>query len=295
MTFVDVVTEYRGTDGGFGSGVPRHAHRDLPTGDRWVGPPSCPASGTASKSARRTSRSPTPSDRDRFRPLPGRVGRHEPDPPRHRLRPAGGLPGAVRRRMLAAGILGTYTTDWLGAENVRRLKVQFRGSRPGRATSSPTPPRWWPSVRRRRAPGRPRTGRHPPDRGPPPQGLGDVRRPGPVARPAAGLLAPAEKGRPGAWAGPAGAPYGPAAPGSKEVSKEGVGRQGPGRPEEAQRPDVSNQWAKGERCESVLRRGPGSGGGAPARRVRRRPLSPAARAAWRPPGPRPPRRRRAPS
>jgi acyl dehydratase len=28
--------------------------------------------------------------------------------------------------MLQAGILATYATDWLGAENVRRFKVQFR-------------------------------------------------------------------------------------------------------------------------------------------------------------------------
>jgi acyl dehydratase len=28
--------------------------------------------------------------------------------------------------MLQAGVLGTYATDWLGAANIRRFKVQFR-------------------------------------------------------------------------------------------------------------------------------------------------------------------------
>ncbi|MGH9000428.1 MAG: MaoC/PaaZ C-terminal domain-containing protein [Acidimicrobiia bacterium] len=37
-----------------------------------------------------------------------------------------GYPTPFAVGMLAAGILGTYATDWLGPENVRRLKVQFR-------------------------------------------------------------------------------------------------------------------------------------------------------------------------
>lgn len=28
--------------------------------------------------------------------------------------------------MLGAGLLGTYATDWLGAENVRRFRIRFR-------------------------------------------------------------------------------------------------------------------------------------------------------------------------
>lgn len=37
-----------------------------------------------------------------------------------------GYPTPFAVGMLAAGLLGTYATDWFGAENVRRLKVQFR-------------------------------------------------------------------------------------------------------------------------------------------------------------------------
>ena len=39
---------------------------------------------------------------------------------------AAGYPGPFAVGMLQAGILSTYATDWLGAANLRRLKVQFR-------------------------------------------------------------------------------------------------------------------------------------------------------------------------
>ena len=37
-----------------------------------------------------------------------------------------GFPSAFSVGMLQAGILATYATDWLGADNVRRFGVQFR-------------------------------------------------------------------------------------------------------------------------------------------------------------------------
>ena len=37
-----------------------------------------------------------------------------------------GYPTPFAVGMLQAGILATYATDWLGAENVREFKVQFR-------------------------------------------------------------------------------------------------------------------------------------------------------------------------
>ena len=37
-----------------------------------------------------------------------------------------GFPGVFSVGMLQAGILGTYCTEWLGPENVRRFAVQFR-------------------------------------------------------------------------------------------------------------------------------------------------------------------------
>jgi acyl dehydratase len=37
-----------------------------------------------------------------------------------------GYPTVFSVGMLQAGILGTYCTEWLGAENVRRFAVQFR-------------------------------------------------------------------------------------------------------------------------------------------------------------------------
>ncbi|MGF7237788.1 MAG: MaoC/PaaZ C-terminal domain-containing protein [Frankia sp.] len=39
---------------------------------------------------------------------------------------AAGFPGPFAVGMLQMGVLGTYVTDWLGAENVRKLAVQFR-------------------------------------------------------------------------------------------------------------------------------------------------------------------------
>jgi len=39
---------------------------------------------------------------------------------------AAGFPSVFSVGMLQAGILGTYVTDWLGAENIRRFAVQFR-------------------------------------------------------------------------------------------------------------------------------------------------------------------------
>ncbi len=39
---------------------------------------------------------------------------------------AAGFPTVFAVGMLQAGILATYATDWLGAKNVRRFKVQFR-------------------------------------------------------------------------------------------------------------------------------------------------------------------------
>lgn len=37
-----------------------------------------------------------------------------------------GYPSPFAVGMFAAGVLGTYATDWFGAEHVRRLVVQFR-------------------------------------------------------------------------------------------------------------------------------------------------------------------------
>jgi acyl dehydratase len=37
-----------------------------------------------------------------------------------------GFPSVFSVGMLQAGVLATYATDWLGAENVRRFGVQFR-------------------------------------------------------------------------------------------------------------------------------------------------------------------------
>ena len=37
-----------------------------------------------------------------------------------------GFPSVFSVGMLQAGVLGTYCTEWLGAENVRRFAVQFR-------------------------------------------------------------------------------------------------------------------------------------------------------------------------
>jgi len=37
-----------------------------------------------------------------------------------------GFPTVFSQGMLQAGILASYVTDWLGAENVRRFQVQFR-------------------------------------------------------------------------------------------------------------------------------------------------------------------------
>jgi acyl dehydratase len=39
---------------------------------------------------------------------------------------AAGYPGPFAVGMLQAGVLSTYATDWLGASNLRRFKVQFR-------------------------------------------------------------------------------------------------------------------------------------------------------------------------
>ncbi len=39
---------------------------------------------------------------------------------------ASGYPGPFAVGMRQAGVLATYATDWLGPENVRRFKVQFR-------------------------------------------------------------------------------------------------------------------------------------------------------------------------
>ena len=37
-----------------------------------------------------------------------------------------GFPSVFSQGMLQAGILATFVTDWLGAENVRQFQVQFR-------------------------------------------------------------------------------------------------------------------------------------------------------------------------
>ncbi len=37
-----------------------------------------------------------------------------------------GYPSVFAVGMFAAGVLGTYATDWLGAENLRRFRVQFK-------------------------------------------------------------------------------------------------------------------------------------------------------------------------
>jgi acyl dehydratase len=39
---------------------------------------------------------------------------------------AAGFPSVFSQGMLQAGILATFLTDWLGAENVRQFQVQFR-------------------------------------------------------------------------------------------------------------------------------------------------------------------------
>jgi acyl dehydratase len=39
---------------------------------------------------------------------------------------AAGFPSVFAPGMFAAGVLGSYLVDWLGPENVRRFKVQFR-------------------------------------------------------------------------------------------------------------------------------------------------------------------------
>jgi acyl dehydratase len=39
---------------------------------------------------------------------------------------AAGYPGPFAVGMLQAGVMATYATDWLGPQNVRRFKVQFR-------------------------------------------------------------------------------------------------------------------------------------------------------------------------
>jgi acyl dehydratase len=36
------------------------------------------------------------------------------------------MPGVLATGMLQAGVLATFLTDWLGPENIRRLKVTFR-------------------------------------------------------------------------------------------------------------------------------------------------------------------------
>jgi acyl dehydratase len=37
-----------------------------------------------------------------------------------------GFPSVFSVGMLQAGVLGTYCTEWLGSENIRRFAVQFR-------------------------------------------------------------------------------------------------------------------------------------------------------------------------
>ena len=37
-----------------------------------------------------------------------------------------GFPSVFSVGMLQAGVLGTYVTEWLGSENIRRFAVQFR-------------------------------------------------------------------------------------------------------------------------------------------------------------------------
>ena len=37
-----------------------------------------------------------------------------------------GFPSVFSQGMLQGGILASYVTDWLGAENIRRFRVQFR-------------------------------------------------------------------------------------------------------------------------------------------------------------------------
>ena len=39
---------------------------------------------------------------------------------------AAGYPGPFAVGMLQAGVMATYATDWLGADNIRRFGVQFR-------------------------------------------------------------------------------------------------------------------------------------------------------------------------
>jgi acyl dehydratase len=39
---------------------------------------------------------------------------------------AHGYPEPIAAGMFGAGVMGTYASDWLGPENVRRFKVQFR-------------------------------------------------------------------------------------------------------------------------------------------------------------------------
>src|ERR1041384_5887909 len=39
---------------------------------------------------------------------------------------ASGFPTVFSIAMLQAGLLGTYATDWLGAENIRRFSTRFK-------------------------------------------------------------------------------------------------------------------------------------------------------------------------
>lgn len=88
-----------------------------------------------------------------------------------------GFPKPFAVGMFGAGVLASWATDWLGAGNARRFKVQWREQAwPGDVLTCAG------KVVATREDGgqrarRPRDDRHVPDRRDPSSGLGDLRRP----------------------------------------------------------------------------------------------------------------------
>ncbi len=76
-------------------------------------------------------------DPHRLRPLPGRVGRHEPDPPRRGVRPGGRFPDAVRGRHVAGRPARHLRHATGSAPSTSAGSGSGSASRSGRATRSP--------------------------------------------------------------------------------------------------------------------------------------------------------------
>ena len=125
MRFAETVTEFRDPAGKLVAEVAHRRDRDrASTADGGIVTVDVGRSARRRDAARARVRAAHPH---RLRPLPGRVGRLQPDPPRRGVRasrPASRRVFSVG--MLQAGILALFATDWLGAENVRRYAVQFR-------------------------------------------------------------------------------------------------------------------------------------------------------------------------